>query len=157
MKRTLIVLLLISLLLVGCSEKTADGKSEVESDVARIQDVLGGNARFEKADEDFIATSFEDRSFEEQHVCFVRDGFGEFGVFLLPSAAEAAAFEGTVRGYLDREAEAIRSLAALYPAEELQERLSCFEDAKILRHGAAVYYFALPREEAARAARVIEA
>lgn len=156
MKRMILLALSISLLLVGCGRKATDGKKEITSDVAEIQAVLGGKERFDEADEDFIATSFEDRAFEEQGVYFMCDGFGEFGTFLLPSAAEAAAFEGAVRAYLDREAEAIRSLAALYPAEELEARLACFDDAKILRRGAAVYYFALPREDMNRAVRAVD-
>ncbi len=155
MKRVMFLMLALSLLLFGCRSKLTDGKSEVMSDAVQIQDVLGGKERFDVADEDFVATSFEDRVFEESAVYFVRDGFGEFGAFLLPSAAEAAAFEGTVRTYLAREAEAIRSLAALYPAEELEARLACFEGASILRRGAAVYYFALPREDISLAMRVV--
>ncbi len=155
MKQMLFLVLIISLLLVGCRGKVADGKSEIASDVTEIQEVLGGKERFDAADEDFVATSFEDRAFEERGVYFMRDGFGEFGAFLLPSAAEAAAFEGTVRAYLAREAEAIRSLAALYPAEELEARLACFDEASVVRRGAAVYYFALPREDTSRAMRVV--
>ena len=153
MKRMIFFLLGISLLLVGCSGKVTDGKSEVTSNVAQIQEVLGGKERFEAADEDFIATSFEERAYEERAVYFERDGFGEFGVFVLPSTAEAAAFEKTVQSYLAREAEAIRSLAALYPADELEERLYCFENAGVVRRGSAVYYFALSREEQTRAMR----
>ena len=155
MKRVLFLMLACSLLLCGCKDGIKDGKSEVASDVARIWEVLGGKDQFEEADADFIATSFEDRTYRERIVCFRREGFGEFGAFLLPSAAEAVAFEGSVKRYLSREAEAIRSLASLYPAEELEERLACYDEAKVLRRGAAVYYVALPRAEADRAMQAV--
>ena len=145
------MLLAILLLLGGCKGKEAVGKSEALMGVERVQSVLGGKERFVVADEAFVEGNFDVDSLAFHTVLFESDGsYGELGVF---SAKEgkAAALEVAVRAYLAREAEAIRTLASLYPADELEARLSCYEKAIVGREGELVYYFALPYEQAQRA------
>ena len=151
MKKLCWMLMAILLLLGGCKGNEKVGKTEALTGVERVQSVLGGKERFTTADEAFVEANFDAGSLAFHTVLFENDGaYGEIGVFSAKDG-KAVALEEAVRAYLAREAEAIRSLASLYPADELEARLSCYEKAIVGREGQLVYYFALPLEQAQRA------
>ena len=151
MRRICFVMLALLLFLGGCKGNTPREKVEVMTGVERVQSVLGGKERFAVADEAFVTANFDPDSLAQHTVLFESDGaYGELGIFSAKDG-KAVALEQAVRAYLAREAEAIRSLASLYPADELQARISCYEEAIVGREGEIVYYFALPREQAQRA------
>ncbi len=151
MKKLCWGLFALLLLFGGCKRVASDGNTSVLSGVERVESVLGGKERFSMADEAFVGTNFDLDTLGDYVVLFESDGgYGEVGLFTVKEG-DTASFERAVRDYLSREEEAIRSLAALYPAEELQARLACYEEALVGREGTLVYYFALPREQAQRA------
>lgn len=151
MKKLCWVFFIPLLIFSGCTGRTSNENIEVLSGVERVQAALGGKERFSEADNAFVTTHFDADALLDHVVLFESDGaYGELGV-LHAKKGEEATLERAVRAYLSREAQAIRSLASLYPAEELEARLACYEQALVGREGALVYYFALPREEAERA------
>ena len=60
-------------------------------------------------------------------------------------------FKESLRDYLRNEQEALSSLAELYPAEELEERLALYENATVGSEGMLVYYFVLDKKETQKA------
>lgn len=148
MKRLAIFIVALLFLFVSCQNKETKIES-LSGEAERVMAALGGKERFIVADEDFVISNFETagESFGAT-VCLLREGVGEFGLFLLPDAKSAANFLVLVQKYLANEGDAIRSLAALYPAEELEKRLATYDKALVGKKGTLVYYFALPEEEA---------
>ena len=151
MKRAMFLLLALVALLVSCQKETPHVTS-LEGEAERVMASIGGKERFLVADEDFVTSNFATTVTPlSATVCFLREGAGEFGLFLLPDGKSAAAQLLVVEAYLQTEGEALRSLAALYPTGELEARLSLYEKALVGKKGALVYYFALPTAEAERA------
>jgi hypothetical protein len=158
MKKICLILLILPLLLTACRGEPAAPQAPLEQTAGQIREALG-NAHFVAADEDFIQTNFSNSGSLCGGLVFFgdEDTAGEWGVFLADSAAHAAACEAQLREYLQTEREAIASLASLYPAQELQERLALYENATVGSSGTTVYYFALNKELRTRALRALEA
>lgn len=157
MKRFLLCILPLLLLLGGCHRAPQAAVDTLEERVERIEGALG-KERFLQADEDFIETNLQEAHCMENGAIYLADqgDFGEWGVFQLKDASDAARFKQSLRSYLDEEYEAIRSLAELYPAEELEQRLAIYRDAVIGGKGAFVYYFALGKRQNADAIAALE-
>lgn len=118
-----------------------------------ICNALGGEDGFLLADEDFISSNLGEQEFlSEARICLGNDGkTREIGLFLLTDRRRAQELMAALRVYLQSEYEALSSLAALYPAEELEERLSLYQNATVGSEGMLVYYFVLDPEDTERA------
>ncbi len=141
-----LIILVFCLLFPSCADRATDGADapgEISERVAAALDT----ERFVRADEDFIRTNFGNEGLKEGAVFFERDGIGEWGVFELEDRAAALAFQENVRQYLQIEREAVESLAQLYPAEELDARLSLYENAVVDSQNVTVYYLLLSHAE----------
>lgn len=152
MKKGCILILAILLALGGCARTEALGES-LSAAVSRIQNAISSTKDFVSADADFTADHIGSPAYlEEGVVCFGTEGkTREFGVFRLTDRSKAAEFKESLRSYLKNEREALASLADLYPAEELEERLSLYENATVGNEGMLVYYFVLDKKETDRA------
>ncbi len=146
MKKILIFALIVLLTFGGCKRAELPVTRSFAQEVARVEEALGGAERFLVADADFSATNFGAEYITERAVCFSQDGIGEWGLFLLSDTAHANECKAMLRDYLNTEKEAIESLAALYPADELQERLALYKNAAVGSDGTLVWYFALDKD-----------
>lgn len=140
-----------------CACRKAEDTPDLPTAFARVQQALGGAETFVTADDDFIATNFGEAEYLSQsRVCFDAGGATrEIGLFLLNDPAKVAEFEERIRAYLKKEAEALASLAALYPAGELENRLALYQNAAVGSKVALVYYFVLERADAQKALAVL--
>ena len=152
MKKGCIFVLAILLLFSSCAR--ADALEQTLSvAVKRIQNAIADDKDFILADADFTADNIGTPAYlEEGAVCFGAEGkTREFGVFRLSDRTKANEFKERLRTYLQNEREALSSLADLYPAEELEQRLSLYENATVGSEGMLVYYFVLDKKETAKA------
>ncbi len=152
MKKGCILMLALLLLFCACSRAEAL-EGTLGAAISRVQNAISSTADFVMADEDFTADHIGAPDFlEESAVCFGTEGkTREFGVFRLTDRSKAAEFKKSLRAYLNNEKEALSSLAALYPADELAERLALYENATVGSEGMLVYYFVLDKKETQKA------
>lgn len=152
MKKRCIFLLALLLLLPSCNRASAIEES-LSAAVKRIQNAIADDKDFILADEDFTADNIGTPAYlAESAVCFGTEGKSrEFGVFRLSDRTKAGEFKESLRDYLKNEREALSSLADLYPAEELEERLELYENATVGSEGMLVYYFVLDKKETQKA------
>jgi len=152
MKKGCIILLALLLLLPSCS-RTAALEQTLSAAVLRIQNAIADDEDFIIADADFTADNIGAPAYlEESTVCFGAEGkTREFGIFRLSDRTKAHEFKDRLRVYLQNEREALSSLADLYPAEELEQRLALYENATVGNEGMLVYYFVLDKKETAKA------
>lgn len=152
MKKRCIILLSLLLLLPSCN-RAAALEQTLSQAVKRIQNAIADDKDFILADADFTADNIGSPAYlEEGAVCFGAEGkTREFGVFRLSDRTKAAEFKESLRTYLQNERKALASLADLYPAEELEERLALYENATVGSEGMLVYYFVLDEKETAKA------
>lgn len=138
MKRLFMVCVLC-LCLGACQSARPD--IDAETAAARITSTCESD-RFVRADADFISTNFGSPDYlKEATVYYAANGDGtEFGFFLVANAAKVPDMERLVKDYLATERAAVESLAALYPAEELSDRLARFDRATVGHAGDTVYY-----------------
>ena len=152
MKKGCVLLLAFVFLLSSCN-RVAAIEQTLSVAVTRIQNAISDVKDFVLADEDFTADNIGSPAYlAESAVCFGAEGKSrEFGVFRLSDRTKAAEFKQSLRIYLQNEREALSSLAHLYPAEELEERLSLYENATVGSEGMLVYYFVLDQKETEKA------
>ncbi len=152
MKKGCILLLAFVLLFSSCARAEALGQS-LSAAVSRIQNAISSVGDFVAAEEDFTADHIGSPDYlEEGVVCFGTEGKPrEFGVFRLSDRSKAGEFKESLRTYLENEREALSSLAELYPAEEIEERLALYENATVGSEGMLVYYFVLDKKETDKA------
>ena len=138
MKRFLCLCLLL-FLLFGCAKE--EKSLDFETAASRILEA-SENGAFVRADEDFVKTNFGAPDYLTEAVVYYaeRDDGTEFGFFRVSDAMHVSDMEQTVSEYLATEREAVESLAALYPAEELNARLARFQHAKTGARDTVVYY-----------------
>ena len=136
MKRFCLILPLL-LLLGGCNATAPASLEQAEAQALRT---VGADYRL--ADADFIATNFPDMPpLKQAKVYLAANGDGrEFGFFELSEERQAPQAIASLRAYLANEEQAVRALAALYPAEELQVRLARFARVKIEQNGRLIGY-----------------
>ena len=156
MKKGCIFLLVFFLLFASCTQVQSVGQS-LSSTVKRIQSAISSVGDFITADEEFIADHIGAPSYlEESALCFGAEGKSrEFGVFRLSDRSKASEFKQSLRSYLQAEKEALSTLAELYPAEELAERLALYENATVGSEGMLVYYFVLDKKETDKALQAL--
>lgn len=145
MRRLLPFFLACFFLFSSCNTASASGEVSIRHVMTRIQNALGGEETFVAADDDFTETNLDATvTVRERLVSF---GSGqevkEIGLFLLDDRRDAAALKENIQVYLKNEQEAISSLAELYPAEELEARLSLYRNATVGAEGMLVYYLVL--------------
>ena len=152
MKKGCILLLAMLLLLPSC-KRAAAMEQTLSATVTRIQNAIADDKDFILADADFTADNIGSPAYlAESAVCFgTKEKSREFGVFRLSDRTKAAEFKESLRDYLQNEREALSSLADLYPAEELEERLWLYENATVGSEGMLVYYFVLDKKETEKA------
>ena len=134
-------LFVLLLLFSGCSREKMDLTPEKAAEVVLTE--YGENTRFVRAEEDFLTTNFGSNDYvREAAVYFDEDGNGgEFGFFRLSDEQYSAEMITAVREYINSERQSVESLAALYPAEELSNRLQRLDNATVGHKGDLVYYF----------------
>ena len=152
MKKCCVLFLALLLLFSGCARAEA-AKQTLSAAVSRIQNAISNVGDFVTAEEDFTADHIGSPAYlEEGVVCFGAEGkTREFGLFRLTDRTKAAEFKESLRTYLQNEREALSSLAELYPAEEIEERLALYENATVGSEGMLVYYFVLDKKETQKA------
>ncbi len=152
MKKGCILLLSLLLLFSSCNRASAIDQP-IFTVVERIQNAIADTKDFILADEDFTTDNIGSPSYlEESAICFGTEGkTREFGVFRLSDRSKAGELKESLRIYLQKEREALSSLAELYPAEELEQRLALYENATVGSEGILVYYFVLDQKETAKA------
>ncbi len=156
MKKCFVFILALLALLPSCNRATAMEQTLSEA-VTRIQNALADDKDFILADEDFTTDNIGAPAYlEESAVCFGVEGKSrEFGVFRLSDRTKANEFKASLRAYLQNEREALSSLADLYPAEELEERLSLYENATVGSEGMLVYYFVMDKKDTDKALQAL--
>ncbi len=129
----------LCLCLTACGRENTD--IGVEEAAGRVMAEYESNA-FVRADDDFIETNFNTPDYvEEAAVYYTQNGDGtEFGFFRLSDAKYSADMEKIIKTYIQSERESVEALAALYPAEELNERLARFDGATVNTLGLTTYY-----------------
>ena len=144
MKKGCILLLALLLLFPACNSANATDQT-LFATLERIQNAIADDQDFILADADFTADNIGSPPYlTESAVCFGAEGkTREFGVFRLCDRTKAPEFKQSLRTYLQNEREALSSLADLYPAKELEERLALYENATVGSEGMLVYYFVL--------------
>ena len=155
MKRIALVLLIFCMIFTACNAKRDTEERSLQGEVARVEQALGSE-RFLRADEDFAKTNFGDHATGPSAVFFEEDGIGEWGMFVVGDAAKSAALKAELRAYLATQRDAVQSLAELYPGEELQHRLSLYENASVGGDGGLVWYFALEKGDLAIAEQCLQ-
>jgi hypothetical protein len=143
---------LLLLLLAGC-QRTSAADIPLSDAMHRVQGALGGAAGFTLADEDFAALNFgEIEGVEAAMICFDSgNDTREIGVFRLNDRRLAGKAKEKIEKYLKTEENALASLAHLYPAEELERRLSLYKNATVGSEGMLLYYFVLEPKDAQKA------
>ena len=145
--KKLLLFLSLTLLLVGCAQKTALPKTPDEAATAALS-AFPSDMTFTRADADFIETNFDTTGVEDVAVYYAADGT-ELGFFSVdPTQKERLVTE--IRAYLSGEEESVRQLAALYPADELDARLARFKEAKVGSIGDTIVYYLLTDAEPSR-------
>lgn len=146
MKKRIFAVLLLLPLLAACHKAVHDVPVLELKDC--VMAPLKGQGEFTVADEDFLEYnfSFEDE-IEDAVVCLDHSGVREFGIFYLENDGNIEAVTRGINAYLDSERAALASLSALYPSDELTEKLDRYKNAVILAEGRYVSYFVLPQSE----------
>ena len=152
MKKILLFLCAALLLFPACKREIAVNGA-LSDTVLRIQNAIESEEAFVLADTDFTADNLGYPPYlEEAQVCFgTGEKTREFGIFRLTDRSKAAEFKQSVESYLKTEREALHALSDLYPAEELEERLSLYDNATVGSEGMLVYYFVLDKKETQKA------
>ena len=137
MKRLFLLSAALLLALSACNAKaSAPAKKSAQELLAQ------DTADYFVADEDFVATNFGCHDYlVSAKVYLSKSGDGrEFGFFELTDREYSVQMQQIIKDYLASEEQSIRSLAALYPADELQARLARFAKATVASEGVLVYY-----------------
>ena len=146
-------LLMLLFLFSGCSREGMDMTPEKAAEMVLTE--YGERTHFVRAEEDFLTTNFGSHDYvRDAAVYFSEDGDGsEFGFFRLSSEQYSAEMIDAVQAYIDSERQSVRSLAALYPADDLSLRLQRFDNATVGHMGDLVYYFITEKDVATSAVR----
>ena len=137
--KKLFLLLPLLLILCACAQKPTVTLAKVE---ATALSSYGANDYF-LADEDYATASFpEARHVKNARIYLSKGNDGrEFGIFELTDSRYISETVGAIRTYLENEEQAVRSLAALYPAEELAARLRRLDRVRIECTGNVISYY----------------
>lgn len=148
MKKWTAFLLSLALLLPSC-HRTEAAVGSLDILATRVQNAVSSKEDFVIADADFTSDHFGEPSFLQESIVALGNGekTREFGLFRLKDRTKAAQLKASVQEYLKNEQEALLSLSALYPTEELQTRLSLYQNATVGSEGMLVYYFVLDKKE----------
>lgn len=138
--KQLVTVFLLLLLLCSCQKGQPD--ANVADVAGRVLDVCGDTPSFLAADPDFVTTNFGEADFVEDAAIYMSEDFDgtEFGIFRLTDTKHEKEMLSLIRAYIQSEREAVESLAALYPAEELSARLARFDNAVVGTSNGVVYY-----------------
>ena len=152
MKKRIAFLLAIFLFLPACHRAEA-ANSSLEVLSTRILNAVSDKEAFVAADEDFLSDNFGSFDYIEDSNIFLDsdNATREFGIFRITDRRKATEFKQAVQEYLSNEQKALESLAALYPTQELESRLSLYQNATVGNEGMLVYYLVLNKEETRKA------
>jgi hypothetical protein len=153
-KRRFCLLLPLFLLLLGCQRAAAD-VFEPQDLTAELLAKLEDANELTKADDDYLETNLPTLA-GKGVVYFGEDDICELGVFRLKSTAAANDALSSIRAYIAEEREVLLSLAALYPSDDMNERLWCYDHAKAERAGTLVYYFIMDAESLSAAESIVK-
>ena len=139
--RKICFLLAFLLLFCACSREATDITPEKAAETVLSE--YGENTAFVRAEEDFLTTNFGARDYvRESAVYFSENGDGsEFGFFRLSDEQYSDEMIAAIQSYIKSERQSVESLAALYPADDLTNRLDRFDNATVGHMGDLVYYF----------------
>lgn len=129
------------LLFSGCSREKMDLTPEKAAEVVLTE--YGERTHFVRAEDDFLNTNFGSHDYvRESAVYFDENGDGsEFGFFRLSDEQYSEEMIAAIQAYINSERQSVESLAALYPADDLSNRLQRFDNATVGHMGDLVYYF----------------
>ena len=133
-------LMIVTLLCIAGCARQGD-LIDMETATRAVQNEYGDDSLV-RAEDDLVRANFGDLDYvQEAAVYYTENADGtEFGFFKLSDKKFAPQMEAVIKEYLKTEREAVESLAALYPAEELSARLARFDNATVGRLGNIVYY-----------------
>lgn len=151
--RMLLLLMLSLLLTLGACDGREASAPDFVTTKQQLSAAFDEREGFLRADEDFVATNFGTPDYLLDSTVYLSDT-GEIGVFSLSDPRHAAKMQAAIKEYLATEREAVISLAALYPADELSARLARFDNARVGTVGSIVYYYLLDTESAATAQEI---
>ena len=137
--KKLCLLLPLLLLLCACAQAQTVTLAQLESQALNTY----GADEYVLADGDFVSTNFPSALHVKQaRVYLSKQGDGrEFGIFELTDGRYAAQTVAAIRTYLENEEQAVRSLASLYPADDLNARLHRLQNVRIENKGNLVSYY----------------
>lgn len=148
MKKYILVLCLLLLLLSSCqATKTEPACADLG---LAVGNALPNGVQLTHVDEDFLETTFDFITKTEDHVLLLDtsdSGTREIGIFKTADGTTTADVEHGIRDYLKSEQEALSSLCALYPTDDLTERLWRYQNATVMTKGAYVAYFVLSQND----------
>ncbi|MBE6701807.1 MAG: hypothetical protein E7585_00125 [Ruminococcaceae bacterium] len=147
MKKILLLLTVLLLFLPSCKKETT-----LTPETAAERVLAEWAIPFVRADEDFVRTNFADLDGVKDAAVYLseeNDGT-EFGFFALSDKSRLNEAQANIREYIASERQQVLSLAALYPGEELNARLSRYDSATVGTTGDLVYYFIAERDVAQR-------
>lgn len=142
MKKLIVCLLALLCLLSACAARNLPLTEDLDERIRSAVDLP-----FVRADEDFGQTNFNGLagvSSWRVYLSEANDGI-EYGFFVMEDAADTIRMETQIKNYIKAESEQVKTLAALYPAEELEARLARYEKATIGSKGKLVYYIVADR------------
>ena len=140
--RILTLFLLTLMLCFGGCDRQSEQPPDFVTTKQQLSAAFDEREGFSRADEDFVTTNFGDPPYLLDSAVYLSDT-GEIGVFSLSDVKHTAEMQEKIKAYLATEREAVVSLAALYPADELSARLARFDSARVGAVGATVYYYML--------------
>lgn len=143
--RVLLLLMLSLLLTLGACDGREANAPDFVTTKQQLSAAFDEREGFLRADEDFVATNFGTPDYLLDSTVYLSDR-GEIGVFSLSDPRHADRMQAVIKEYLATEREAVISLAALYPADELSARLARFDNARVGAVGSTVYYYMLDGE-----------
>ena len=135
------LLFVIAMLLSGCSQNKANMTPQKAAEAVLTE--YGEHTQFVRAEEDFLSTNFGSCDYvREAAVYFSENGDGnEFGFFRLSDEQYSNEMIAKIQEYINSERQSVVSLAALYPSDDLSNRLQRFDHATVGHMGDLVYYF----------------
>lgn len=153
MKRYCIIFLSLCMLLCACGREMRD--ADIETVSSAVLGAINESNTLTPADADFTSTNFAPGDDVEAARIYLGEN-KEIGIFRLKEGVGASTIEGTVRDYLQSEANATSTLLDLYPDEKLEEKLNLYKNATVLQSGRYLCYLVLPKEETEKAKKAFE-
>lgn len=149
------IALAVLCLLTACGRKAPSG--DLQAATRNVTAIYAAD-ELRLADDDFVLNNFGALDYVERaEVYLSANGDGtEIGFFQLTDTSHTGKMKSAIREYLESERRSVESLAALYPGEELNRRLSRFDSATVAESGTLVYYIVAASHDAQKIQKAIQ-